>query len=79
MRNNLRPLIEKLETPKAEVARAAGISRGHLHRVLTGRSDPTSTVVGGLLSFLNNPENLRKLGRRKPLSFEEVFGAEAAA
>ena len=78
MRNNLRPLIDKLSTPKAEVAKAVGISRGHLHRVLAGQSDPTAAVVGGFLSFFNRPENLRKLGRRKPLSFEEVFGREAA-
>lgn len=78
MRNNLRRLIDQLSTPKAEVADEVGISRGHLHRVLAGQSDPTAAVVGGFLSFLNRPENLRKLGRRKPLSFEEVFGREAA-
>lgn len=64
--------------PRAEVAAAVGASERTVRRWANGSHDPQSAHLAGIVSFLNRPENLRKLGRRKPLSFEEVFGSKAA-
>lgn len=60
------------------MAKEMGLSRSYLYDIASGKRQPTVPVVGRVLSFLNRPENLRKLGRRKPLSFEDVFGSKAA-
>lgn len=71
-------VLEGAGVRRTEVAKEVGIHRSHLYRIEHGLREPTAPVISSLLSFLNRPENLRKLGRRKPLSFEEVFGAKAA-
>lgn len=75
---NLPPLIEQLGLDRATAAKGIGVSRSTLWRMAEGKLEPTRPVILRTLSFLNRPENLRKLGRRKPLSFEEVFGSKAA-
>jgi len=68
-------VLETLGIPKGLMAKEIGISRSYFYDVVTGKRQPTAPVVGRLLSFLNRPENLKKLGRRKPVTFEELFGA----
>jgi transcriptional regulator with XRE-family HTH domain len=71
-------ILDSLGRPKGLMAKEMGLSRSYLYDITSGKRQPTVPVIGRVLSFLNRPENLRKLGRRKPLSFEEVFGSKAA-
>ena len=75
---DIETLFEKLGVEKEEAAKAIGISRQYLWRVLKGKHEPTRPVINSILAFLNQPENLKRLGRRKPVGFEEVFGREVA-
>ncbi len=59
--------------PRESVAGALGASERTVRRWVAGSNSPTGENLGRLIAFLNRPENLRKLGRRKPLTFEEVF------
>ncbi len=70
--------IKTLGIKKLDLAEAVGVRPETVSRWLAGKNDPWGAHAGRVLSFLNRPENLRKLGRRKPLSFEEVFGSKAA-
>ena len=76
--DSLRSFLTRIDVSRTAAAREIGISRQYLSSLERGAQEPTRTVIVSVLSFLNRPENLRKLGRRKPLSFEEVFGREAA-
>jgi hypothetical protein len=62
----------------AEVAEAVGATDRSVRRWRSGSNVPAGAHLGRLLSFLNRPENLKKLGRRKPVTFEELFGADLA-
>ena len=75
---DLNETLQKLEISQGEIAAAVGISRQHMYDLRHRRAEPGARVVGQILSFLNRPEHLRKLGRRKPLTFEEVFAATKA-
>lgn len=77
--DSLRALLTRIDVSRTAAAREIGISRQYLFSIEKGEQEPTRPVILRTLSFLNRPENLRKLGRRKPLSFEEVFGSKAAA
>lgn len=66
--------LDALETPKLRMAKEIGISRSYLYDVVSGKRQPTVRVANRFLCFLNRPENLRRLKRRKPVTFEEVFG-----
>jgi DNA-binding XRE family transcriptional regulator len=76
--SNLPRILEGIGVDRGDAARGIGISRQTLWRMATGKLEPTRPVILRTLSFLNAPENLKRLGRRKPLSFEEVFGGRAA-
>ena len=65
--------------PRAEVAAAIGASERTVRRWANGSHSPQSCHLAAIVLFLNRPENLRKLGRRKPLTFEDVFGQRSAA
>lgn len=71
-------ILETLGTPKGKAAKEMGLSRSYLYDITSGKRQPTVPVVGRVLSFLKRPENLKKLRRRRPLTFEEVFGKAAA-
>ncbi len=77
--SNLDGLLDQIGVEAGDAAKGIGIARQTLWRIARGKQEPTRPVIVRTLSFLNRPENLRKLGRRKPLSFEEVFGSKAAA
>lgn len=72
-------ILEDLGTPKGLMAKEMGLSRSYLYDITSGKRQPTVPVIGRVLSFLNRPENLRKLGRRKPLTFEELFTTKGKA
>ena len=72
MSDTLASLLVKF--PRAEVALAIGATERTVRRWAAGANVPTGDHLVRILSFLNGPERLRKLGRRKPLTFEEVFG-----
>lgn len=71
--------VKRLGIKKLDLAEAVGVRPETVSRWLAGKNDPWGAHAGRVLSFLNRPENLRKLGRRKPLSFEDVFGSKEAA
>lgn len=77
--DSLRTLLTRIDVSRTAAAREIGISRQYLSSIEKGDQEPTRPVIVRMLSFLNRPENLRKLGRRKPLSFEDVFGQRSAA
>jgi transcriptional regulator with XRE-family HTH domain len=59
--------------PRPEVAAALGASERTVRRWAAGTNTPTGSHLARILSFLNRPEHLKKLGRRKPLTLEEIF------
>lgn len=63
-------------TPE-EIATATGATGRSARRWRAGRNIPTGANLDRLLSFLNRPENLKKLGRRKPVSFGDLFSKAA--
>lgn len=75
---NLDGLLERIGVETGDAAKGIGIARQTLWRIKEGRQEPTRPVILRTLAFLNRPEHLRKLGRKRPLSFEDVFGREAA-
>lgn len=74
----LEALVTPLGIQKQAFAAEIGARPETVSRWFSGKNVPSGKNFGRILSFLNRPENLRKLGRRKPLSFEEVFGSKAA-
>lgn len=76
---DLTETLKQLGPTQTEIATAVGISRQHLYEISRGNTAPTAPVIARLLSFLNRPENLRTLGRRKPFGFEDLFGDGRAA
>lgn len=77
--DSLRAILTKIDVSRTDAAREIGISRQYLFSVEKGEQEPTRPVILGILSFLNRPENLKRLGRKRPLSFEEVFGQAGRA
>jgi len=51
----LRALRDKRGWSQEELAKRAGISRGYLARLETGRHDPTLTMIEKLAKALNVP------------------------
>lgn len=76
---DLTETLKQLGPTQAEIADEVGISRQHLYEISRGKTDPSASVVTRLLSFLNRPENLKALGRKKPLGIEDLFGDGRAA
>jgi hypothetical protein len=72
-------MLAALGKPKRLISQEIGISRSYFYDVIQGRRQPTVTVAGAFLDYLNHPENLKRLGRRRPVTFEELFGSKAAA
>lgn len=77
MTDNLSEALSQF--PKGDVATATGASERTVRRWAAGSHEPTGTHLVRILSFLNRPENLKRLGRRRRLSFEEVFGQTGRA
>lgn len=67
--------IKSLGVKKTEVAEAVGARPETLSRWLSGTNAPTSEHASALLDFLNRPQHLKKLGRKKPFTFPELFEA----
>lgn len=67
--------LDALDTPKLRMAKEIGISRSYFYDVVSGKRQPTVRVASRFLSFLNRPDNLKRLKRRRPVTFEEVFGS----
>lgn len=79
----------KTDTPARKLLSAAGVQGRTVARAL-GLSEPAiSLKLSGLRPFrpeelavirdvLNEPENLRKLGRRRPLTLDDLVGSKAA-
>jgi len=76
---DLTETLKQLGPTQSEIAAEVGISRQHLYEISRGKTDPTAPVIARLLAFLNRPENLKAIGRRKPLGFEDLFGDGRAA
>lgn len=76
---SLDPILKKLGCSRAVVAEGIGISRQHLCRIVSGECQPTVPVVVRLLDYLNRPESLRAMRRRRRLTFEELVRPEKAA
>lgn len=76
---DLAETLKQIETTQSEIAAEVGISRQHLYEIARGKTEPTAPVIARLLGFLNRPENLKATKRRKPFSFEELFGDGRAA
>lgn len=62
-----------------ELAAELGVTRETVSRWINGHHEMPAPQASRLLSFLNRPENLKKLNRRKPVTFEELFGSLAKA
>lgn len=75
----LRALLQRAGVKGKDAAAELGIDKSTMSLKLAGKRPVRLEEAVSALSILNRPENLRKLGRRKPLSFEEVFGSRAAA
>ena len=76
--SNLPEIIKALDLEKGDAAEGMGISRQTLWRISEGKLEPTRPTIVGILTFLNRPEHLERLGRTQPITFEELF-TEAAA
>ena len=63
---------------QADAARAMDVSPATASRVFNGERKLGLEPAARLLSFLNRPEHLARLGRTAPITFEELF-TEAAA
>lgn len=72
----LHALLKPLAMKKADIAAAVSARPETLSRWLSGKHVPSGRSSRRLLTFLNRPENLKRLGRRKPVTFEELFTAE---
>ena len=77
--SNLDGLLDQIGVEARDAAKGIGIARQTLWRIARGKQEPTRPVIVRTLSFLNRPENLKRLGRKRPLSFEEVFGQAGRA
>jgi DNA-binding XRE family transcriptional regulator len=71
--DKLKEALDAIGSTRTAAADQIGISRQYLYALQCGEKDPTSTVIGNILAFLNRPEHLRKLGRRRPVTFEDLF------
>lgn len=60
---------------QSELAEGIGVARETVTRWVAGKHSPASDQAASILRFLNRPENLRRLGRRRPVTFEELFAA----
>lgn len=77
--NDIASYLDALEQPKGLMAKEMGVSRSYFYDITSGKRQPTAPVIGRVLSFLNRPENLRKLKRRRPVTFEELFSGKGRA
>lgn len=80
--------MTKSSSALGEVLKAAGVKQLDLARALGARPEtvsrwvrghqvPDGESVGLLLLFINRPSTLKKLRRRRPLTFGELFGRAA--
>lgn len=74
----LQHFIETIGIQKQAFAAAVGARPETLSRWLSGENVPSGENLFRILRLLNAPENLRRLGRRKPVAFEELFPSKAA-
>ena len=73
-----RRLLAAADVPARTVAAALGLSEPGLSLKLSGRRPFRPEELAGIRDVLNQPANLKKLGRRKPVTVDELL-AEAAA
>lgn len=73
---DIKKALDDVGGTRKAIAAAVGVSRQHLYEIERGKVEPGSRVIARLLSFLNRPEHLRKLGRRRPLTLDDLVGGE---
>ena len=61
------------------VARALGLSEPAVSLKLSGRRPFRPEELAAIRDVLNEPEHLRRLGRRQPLTLDELVGTGKAA
>lgn len=74
----LKNLLQDIGARQRDLADATGLSEAEISRTLSGARDLKVRRAKEILSFLNRPEHLSRLGRQTPITFEELFGQEAA-
>lgn len=79
MTERILTLTKEAGLTQAEAARAMGVSPATASRVFNGERRLALEAAVRLLSFLNRPEHLSRLGRQTPITFEELFGTKEAA
>jgi len=72
-------LIQPLGIKKQDLAEAVGARRETVSRWLGGKHVPSGENLVSLLRFLNRPEHLKRLGRRRPLTLDDLVGTGKAA
>ncbi len=72
----LEALIQPLGIMKKDLAAAIGARPETVSRWLSEKHTPSGDNMVSLLRFLNRPEHLRKLGRRRPLTLDDLVGGE---
>ena len=65
--------------PRGEVAEAVGASERTVRRWEKGSHAPQTNHLLAIVSFLNRPEHLKRLGRRPPLTLADLVGKTEAA
>ena len=73
----LRDALQSCGISQTDLAREVGARPETVSRWVAGRMVPRAETVASLLAVFNRPENLRKLDRRTPVTFADLF-SEAA-
>lgn len=77
-------MADKLSTllaqfPRSTVASGLGATERTVRRWIAGSNSPSATALPRITRFLNQPENLKRLGRRKPVTVDELLSDETRA
>jgi transcriptional regulator with XRE-family HTH domain len=75
--SGLGEVLKAAGVKQLELAKAVGARPETVSRWVRGHQIPAGETIGLLLLFVNRPSTLRKLGRRRPLTFGELFGSAA--
>lgn len=73
MKRDLVDLLDRAEVKRVELAAELGIGESTLSLKLAGKRPLRVEEVRGIQRYLNKPENLRRLRRRRPIDIEEVL------
>ncbi len=67
----LREALKEAGIRQVEIAEAIGAPAETVNRWFNGRHFPSGRHLPALLSFLNQPRVLKRLGRTKPIAIDE--------